>query len=173
MADYLDGALAAHDREHDREGLLGHLNSCPECAALLADAETALAFIERAADVDPSPALTSRILKSTSGSWTLKLRNGGVRGWINRAFAPVLQPRLVFGAMLTLMSVALVTHGVLASLDPARVWASVDDRTHRVWYRAVKNYESMPLVYDVRLQIDDWQRQQQESDEDRADSLRR
>ncbi len=175
LADYLDGALAASERDE----LLGHRQSCSACAELLDDAQSALAFMERAAEADPPPALVSRILQATNGGWELKLRSGGIRGWINRTFAPVLQPRIVMGALFTMMSLTMLTRCggmtqkktlAAADLDPVRIWTSLDDRTHRIYDRAVKGYESIRLVYEVKTQIDEWQEQQKEEEEATADA---
>lgn len=173
LADYLDGVLVAGERD----GFQRHLESCAACAVLLEDAELALAFIERSAEADPPPALITKILHSTNGGWELKLRSGGIRGWINRTFAPVLQPRVVMGAMLTMISLTMLTRCsgapktlTAADLDPVRLWTSLDDRTHRIYDRAVKGYESMRLVYEVKLQIDEWQQQQKEEEEAAADA---
>jgi hypothetical protein len=57
-----------------------------------------------------------------------------------------------------------------ADLDPVHLWASLDMRAHRVWDRAVKSYESMRLVYEVKNQINDWTEQQREADEAAADA---
>ena len=175
LADYLDGTLPVSERDD----LLRHRESCASCAELLEDAQSALAFMERAAEADPPPALVSRILQATNGGWELKLRSGGIRGWINRTFAPVLQPRIVMGALFTMMSLTMLTRcgGVTqkktltaADLDPVRIWTSLDDRTHRIYDRAVKGYESIRLVYEVKTQLDEWQQQQKEEEEAAADA---
>ena len=57
-----------------------------------------------------------------------------------------------------------------ADLDPVRLWSSLDDRTHRLWDRTVKSYESMRLVYEIRSQLSDWKQQQAEADEAAADA---
>jgi hypothetical protein len=56
-----------------------------------------------------------------------------------------------------------------ADLDPVRIWAALDARTHRIWERAVKTYESMRLVYEVRNQLNEWAEQQKEADDAAAD----
>jgi hypothetical protein len=43
-------------------------------------------------------------------------------------------------------------------------------RTHRLWDRAVKGYESMRLVYEIRSQFNDWQQQQAEDRDAAADA---
>ena len=145
-----------------------HLESCAACAALAEDARSARGFMERAADVEVPPALVSKILHATNSGWEFKLRGKAFSGWINRTFAPVLRPRFVMGAVLTLMSMTMLTRCAgapnntltAADLDPVRLWTSLDDRTHRIWDRAVKSYESMRLVYEVKNQINDWTEQQ-------------
>jgi hypothetical protein len=79
-------------------------------------------------------------------------------------------------AMLTLLSATMLTrcapnHTITAAdLDPVRLWAALDDRTHRIWDRGVKSYESMRLVYEVKTQIGEWTQQQREEDEAAADA---
>jgi len=161
----------------ERDAFLRHLESCPSCKALLEDATSAVAFMDRAADVEMPPALVSKILSATNSGWEFKLRSRGVSGWINRAFAPVLRPRFVMGALLTLVSSATMltrcapNHTLTpADLDPVKLWSSLDDRTHRIWDRTIKSYESMRLVYEVKNQINDWTEQQREQDEAAADA---
>jgi hypothetical protein len=132
--------------------------------------------MDRAADVEMPPVLVSKILHATNSGWEFKLRSRGFSGWINRTFAPVLRPRFVMGAVLTLVSATMLTrctpnHTLTpADLDPVKLWISLDDRTHRIWDRAIKSYESMRLVYEVKNQINDWTEQQREQDEAAADA---
>ncbi|NDJ12495.1 MAG: hypothetical protein EBY17_15065 [Acidobacteriia bacterium] len=173
LADHLDGELAPPERASDRAAFEAHRASCRMCAELAEDAGSAVAFMEIAADVEPPPALMTKILHSTNAGWELKLRGRGIRGWINRTLAPVLRPRLVMGAMMTLMSVTMLSRCAgapkkvltAADLDPVRLWSSLDDRTHRMWDRTMKSYESMRLVYEIRNQINDWQLQQTDAEE--------
>ena len=51
-----------------------------------------------------------------------------------------------------------------------RLWSSLDDRTHRVWDRRVKSYESMRLVYESRSQLNEWKQQQSQEEEAAADA---
>ena len=134
--------------------------------------------MQTAAEVEPPPALLTNILHATNSGWEFKLRAKGIRGAINRFFAPVLRPRFVMGAMLTLMSITMLSRCAggpktklsAADLDPVRLWTSLDDRTHRLWDRTMKSYESMRLVYEIRNQINDWKQQQTEADEASADA---
>ena len=179
LADSMDGALAAPGREAERDAFAQHLESCEACAAMAKEVRGVMALMELAADPEPPRELAGQILHATNSGWELKLRSGGIRGWINRKFEPILQPRFVMGAMLTVMSLTMLTRCAggprstltAADLDPVSLWAQLDNRGHRVWDRAVKGYESMRLVYDIRNQISDWNRQQ-EADEQAAAEAR-
>lgn len=177
LADSLDGALAAPGREAERAEFAQHLETCEACAAMAEDVRGAMAFMEVAAVAEPPRELVGKILQATNSGWEFKLRGQGIRGWINRTFAPILQPRFVMGAMLTLMSLTMLTRCAgskstltAADLDPVRLWSQLDSRGHRVWDRAVKGYESMRLVYEIRNQISDWNQQQTAEQEAAADA---
>ncbi|MDQ1471893.1 MAG: hypothetical protein QOJ99_3373 [Bryobacterales bacterium] len=178
LADHIDGELSSPARAGDRAAFEQHLGSCAVCAALAEDAQSAVSFMDLAADVEPPPALMTKILHATNSGWEFKLRARGIRGAINRFLAPVLQPRFVMGAMMTLMSVTMLTRcaggtktNLTASdLDPVKLWTSLDDRTHRLWDRTMKSYESMRLVYEIRNQINDWKQQQTEAEEAAAEA---
>lgn len=174
LADYLDGTLAPAERAAFEQ----HRGSCSLCAAFAADAEDALAFIDISAEVEPPPALAGRILEATNSGWEFKLRARGVRGWINRTFAPVLRPRIVMGAMLTLMSLTMLTRCAggprqtltAQDLDPVKLWSAFDDRVHRAWDRTLKSYESMRVVYEIRTEFNEWKQQQAEEEETAAEA---
>ena len=174
LADYIDESLDSTGRAE----FVQHLESCAACAAYAAEVQRAVSFMEIAADVEPPPELTGKILRATNEGWEFKLRARGIRGWINRTFAPVLKPRFVMGAMLTMMSITFLGRCgndpkkplTAADLDPVRLWSSLDDRTHRLWDRSVKSYESMRLVYEIKSQLNEWKEQQAEAEEAAADS---
>lgn len=178
LADSIDGELDSPSRAADRIAFFGHMESCQACAAMAEDARGALAFMDIAADVEPPPLLISKILGATNSGWELKLKAKGLRGSINRLFAPILKPRFVMSAMVTMMSLTMLsrcaggpkTTLTAADLDPARIWSSLDDRTHRLWDRTLKSYESMRVVYEIRSQLNDWKQQQQQEEEAAADA---
>ena len=169
ICDYLDGTLP----DEDRATLEQHLAVCVACGELARDAARAMAFLERTADVEMPPQLVTRILDETrSGRHGRLGASGGLRGWIRGLLAPVLQPRLVMGMALTVLSFSMMAKcaGVsprqltAADLEPARVWASLDDRVHRTWNRGVQFYESIRFIYDVRTRIREWTEQQEEEE---------
>ena len=144
LCDYLDGALDAPVRAAERRELEQHLASCPACAELAGDAQAAVAFMDRAAIVDPPHALLTRMFEIPGRK---PLRPGrGARNWLHSLLEPVLQPKVVMGFSLTILSFAMMARcaGVperrlsAADLNPVKVWGSLDDRAHRSWERTVK-----------------------------------
>ena len=171
LADYIDETLAPGPRTE----FVGHMESCSACRELARDAQSAVSLMERAAEPEPPAELITKILHATDAGWDLRKYRQGIRGWINRTLSPILKPRFVMSAMLSLVSLTMLSRCAgapkatltAADLDPVRIWSSLDLRTHRVWDRAMKSYESMRLVYEIRSQIGDWT-QQQADDRDAA-----
>ncbi|MBI3210880.1 MAG: zf-HC2 domain-containing protein [Candidatus Solibacter usitatus] len=156
LCDYTDGTLASPQRA-DVEL---HLQSCKECAALARDAVFVREFIERVPDVTPPPALVTRILQQTPKKSAISLPS---RGFLGRLFQPVLQPRMVMGMAMTILSFAMLGRfaGIEirqlrpSDLDPVKVWEATEDRVHRSWTRAVKYYESLRIVLEVQSRLRD------------------
>jgi anti-sigma factor RsiW len=141
LADLLDGVLPAGQKAAVEQ----HQSGCPACAELARDAASALAFIERVAEVAPPPALVSRIQLATAGggprrSWMAR-RLG--EGWLG---ASVLQPRFAMGLAMAILSLAVL----------GRFGAAAENGIERAWDRTLKNYDSLALVYDVQTQLQEW-----------------
>jgi hypothetical protein len=170
LCDYIDGVLPA-----DRRQLMEvHLSGCALCAELTRDAREVMSFVERSADVEVPPELVTRILhQAPHGGWLGNALGNLSSRWLSPLLQPVLQPRLFMGAMLTVLSLAMMTrcagapkHALTAAdLDPVRLWSNLDDRVHRGWERSVKAYESMKLVYEVQTRVNEWKQQQQDEEE--------
>ena len=164
ICDHLDGTLDAARKAE----LAQHLFACAECAALARDAGAAVAFMERAADVEPPPELITRILFEQRWKHGV-LRTAGGRSWLGRILQPVLQPRLAMGMAMTILSLAMLAKFVAPSRQlkpedfrPAKVWASLDDSIYRGWQRTVKFYEGIKFVYQIRSRLQEWNQQQDE-----------
>ena len=94
LCDYLDGTLSPGEAR----SVEAHLEGCPVCAEMARDARRAMAFMERAAEIEPPPQLMTRILHETASGRHGRLgRPSGIRAWFERSLAWVLQPRLVMG----------------------------------------------------------------------------
>jgi anti-sigma factor RsiW len=173
LAEYLEGALDAAQSA----AVEAHLGECPGCAELARDSRLALSFMERTAGVEAPPELLTRILNETaSGRHGSLGRPGGLRSWLSRVASPLLQPRLVMGMALTVLSFSMMARwaGIsprqlkAADLDPQKIWASLDDRAHRTWARSVKFYEDLKFVYEIQSRLRDWTEQQDEEERNAA-----
>jgi len=158
ICDYVDGTLtAARQAEVER-----HLETCRACAEVARDSAAAVAFMERAADVEPPPELITRIL--FDAPWTRKAP-AKARGWLSKLVAPIMQPRFVMSMAMTILSFSILSKFVpmqqlkAADLRPSEVWASLDDRAHRAWARSVKYYDNLKVVYQIQTLLRDWQQQ--------------
>src|SRR5580765_553458 len=161
ICDYVDGTLTA-DRKAEVER---HLETCPPCAEMALDSAAAVAFMERAADVEPPPELITRIL--FDAPWTRKtpLKGRGPFSYLSKLISPILQPRFAMGMAMTILSFSILSRFVpmqqlkAADLRPSEVWASLDDRAHRAYARSVKYYENLKVVYQIQTLLRDWQQQ--------------
>ena len=164
ICDYVDGSLAAADRSADRAELERHLAECSSCAERARDAAEAVAFMERAADIEPPQELISRILFDPP--WH-KQRSGWFgKTWFGRTFHQLLQPRFAMGMALTVLSFAMIMPRVRiqpADLSPAAVWTGIESRVERLWVRTEKFYDNLKFIYQIRATLRDWRQQSQEA----------
>ncbi len=161
ICDYVDGKLAPAERAE----LESHFAECPLCAELARDSAEAVAFMDRAATVEPPPELITKIL--FEGPWrSVKPQPAGWRRRLSKALAPVLQPRLAMSMAMTILSLAMLlkyTKPMTADdWKPARVWARLDSKAHYTWGRTVKFYQNLKFVYQVQTALRQWQQRQQE-----------
>ncbi|HKW96786.1 MAG TPA: zf-HC2 domain-containing protein [Bryobacteraceae bacterium] len=163
FCDYLDGTLAPAERTEVER----HLSTCTACAALARDARSAVAFMERVAEVEPPPELVTRMygIPLTRESRPVVRQT---QGWLRGLMHPLLQPRMVMGLSLTILFFGMMARcaGVperrisASDLDPARVWSGIEDRVQRGWERSVKFYENLRFVYQIQSRVREWQQQQ-------------
>src|SRR5579871_3464490 len=157
LADLMDGTLAADQAAEAK----AHESACGACAELARDVAGATAFIERAETVQPPCELVNKILfEATSGPSRVVTRPSFLARW----FGPEVQPRFAMGMAMTVISFVMLGRftGVQlhqlnpADLSPSKVWTATESRVQRTWDRAVKQYENLRLVYDVRNQLQQW-----------------
>jgi hypothetical protein len=123
--------------------------------------------MDRAADVEPPPELITKILFDPPWAKS-RLRRAGVIGWVRGLLDPVFQPKIVMGALMTVLSFSLLSRYIPmrqlkpADMRPAAVWATLDDNAHRAWARTVKYYENLKVVYQIQTLIREWQQQQED-----------
>jgi hypothetical protein len=168
LCDYLDGTATPELRAE----MALHLSQCAPCAAYERDIREAMGLLSEAEPVEAPAVMVNKIL------FQIPAQTTGFRGWLGRIFEPIIQPRVVMGAMMTVMSLAMMTRcaGVpsrsltSADLNPTKIWGSFDDKLHRTWDRTVKTYESLRVVYEVRARVHEWRQQQEEQDQAATDA---
>lgn len=159
ICDYIDGILSGPERSTVEL----HLAACESCREMVADSRLALEFMSRTANVEVPPALVNKILFEVRAGGSAPVRTSK-RTWISRLFEPVLQPKFAMGMAMTILSFAMlgkfagipVRQLKPSDLAPAKVWATVEDKSWRSWERAKKYYESLRLVYEIRETLSDW-----------------
>jgi hypothetical protein len=171
LCDWLDGTLSA-DRE---AAAAAHAASCAACGELARDARAAQVFLAKAEPVAEPPFLAARILAATQAAGPAVQPR---RSWWQRLLHPSLEPRVVMGMALTVLSFSMMAKcaGVNPrqlgpeDLEPAQVWGAFDDRLHRGWHRAVKFYENLKIVYEVQTQFRQLTEQMEEEERQRSAS---
>lgn len=158
LCDFLDGTLAPAQRAEAER----HLAECPACAGMARDAAAVVSLAGRAAEVEPPAQLVTRILFDLAAEREkAQAKREGKWSVFRHLLAPVLQPRFAMGMAMTILSLAMLARAAhidvrqlsMSDLDPVRIWRSVDDRAHRTWTRAVKFYESLRFVYEIRSRL--------------------
>jgi len=161
LCDYVDGTLDAAQKALVEE----HLAGCPACAELAQDSAAAVAFMARAADVEPPPELVNRIL--FDAPWSKEKSQSKAREWMRAILSPILQPRFAMGIALTMLSLSIITQGRMpkfkaSDLQPAAIWAGLEGRVNYAWGRTVKFYENLKFVYQIQTTLREWQQQSED-----------
>ncbi len=161
LADYIDQTLL----DRDVMEVKAHLASCPACAELAADAAIAVAFMERAAEVEAPPELVNKILfEVTSGASQHVVKPPLATRLFGKWLQPVLQPRFAMGMAMTMLSFGMLlrTSGVreLSDLSPSHLYAAAEDKVARWWDRGVKHYQNLKLVYEIQERYQKWAAEQ-------------
>jgi anti-sigma factor RsiW len=166
LADYIDGTLG----EAERAALETHASACPVCREFMAEVMDAAAFLKRVEEVEPPAPLITRIAyQSPQGRTRTHFeKQGFLSGLASKWLSPILQPKLVMGMAMTVLSFAMLgrctgeypQHLQSADINPVRVWGSMEEKAVRVKDRLVKNYENLRVVYEIETRLKDLQQQQ-------------
>ena len=163
LSDYLDGVL----RGEARQQFEAHAAGCIPCPRVdgkrRAKRDGISGTCGREVEVPPGLGNAHRLPGTGAG----KLRHPfEPRSLFGAAFSqwlmPVLQPRFAMGMAMTILSFAMLGRctGVhisqikAADLNPMKVWQTTEDRVIRTKDRAVKSYENLRLVYEIRRLAD-------------------
>ena len=154
ICEYVDGTLTATQRAEVER----HIAECPACAALVRDSAAAVAFMERAADVEPPAELITRML--FHAPWQKRRA-----GWLPKIFNSVLQPKFALSMAMTILSFSMLFGQFRqlspSDLQPAKVWAGIEDRAYRTWTRTLKFYDNLKFVYQIQTTLREWQQDQE------------
>jgi anti-sigma factor RsiW len=163
ICEYVDGTLTKAQKTQVNL----HISECPACLELARDSAAAVRFIERAEIVAEPPELVTRIL--FDAPWRKnKSAAVGVRGRLAAWFRPVLQPKFVMGAAMTILSFSIFSQvpGVRqirrSDLEPKAVWHGLENRALDAWDRTVKFYDNLKFVYQIQTTLREWQQQDEE-----------
>ena len=171
LADYIDGTLDASGRA----SLERHASLCAGCREFFEEVTGAVAFLRRAEDIEAPATLITRIAYQAPLGRTREPyeRQGLLSRLASKWLQPVLQPRLVMGMAMTVLSFAMLERctGVkvqniqAVDLSPVRVWGGVEDRAVRLKDRVVKSYENLRVVYEIETRLKDLEQQQETNDD--------
>ncbi|MBV8846218.1 MAG: zf-HC2 domain-containing protein [Bryobacterales bacterium] len=160
LAEYVDGTL----HREARSAVKAHLDTCITCRDLAHDAAGAVAFIERASEVDAPPELVTRILfEVTHGPSRSVIKPPLAQRWFGKVFGawlgPVFQPRFAMGMATTVLSLAVLIRARQlhpADLNPFKLWNAAEMGVSRTWERGVKYYENLRLVFEIQTRLKEW-----------------
>jgi hypothetical protein len=169
LADYLDGTLS----QSECAAVELHAAECAVCGVFMSEVTTGASLLKNLEPVDPPPALITRIayqaplgrIRDPFERQTIWSRF--ISGWLQ----PLLQPRLVMGMAMTVLSFTMLERcsGVhvervqAADLNPLRVAGDMELKVVRLKDRMLKYYENLRVVYVVEARLRDLQRQQEEN----------
>jgi anti-sigma factor RsiW len=165
LADYIDGTLG----KAERAALDVHAATCPACREFMSDVMEATAFLKRVEDLEPPAPLITRIAyQAPLGRTRMVFEKQGLLSGFSKWLNPILQPRLVMGMAMTILSFAMLGRCTgenpqrlqPADLSPMRVWGNMEEKVVRVKDRLVKNYENLRVVYEIETRLKDLQQQQ-------------
>lgn len=150
LSDYLDGLLP----ESERREFQAHVDSCSNCAPLLAQVSHVVNRLRAIEEEQPPAALVSKILDQTLGP------RKTARNWLG--WIPLLwQPRFATGLVTVLATIIIVFHAIgvspsnvtAASLNPVNLYHSADRRAHLVFARSVKFVNDLRIVYEIQSRL--------------------
>jgi hypothetical protein len=160
LAEYVDGTL----QREARSSVKLHLDTCTACRDLAHDAAGAVAFIQRASELDAPPELVTRILfEVTHGPSSSVIKPPVTQRWFGKVFGawlgPVFQPRFAMGMATTVLSLAVFLNAKQlhpTDLNPFKLWNAAEMEVSRTWERGVKYYDNLRLVFEIQARLKQW-----------------
>jgi len=140
LSDYMEASLPAEEREHVKK----HLETCPNCSALLTEMRSVFSLrLYPALDVDPD--FIEKILLRTSG----RPRSRSFRERFNLYFLrPLLTPRFAVGASLAALFLVLMANllvprlsTAISALSPQQLLQMMDHGVSQLYGEGLRAYE--------------------------------
>jgi anti-sigma factor RsiW len=153
LGDYLEGALQGPERA-DFEA---HVESCAECAPLLASVKSLVSELRSMEAVETPAGFVERILDQTVGPRKTESAWEALRNFVSG----LATPKFAYGvaSVIATMFIVMSTLGVslrkpkLADLQPATVVRNMDRQAHLVYARGVKYVSDLRVVYEIQSRL--------------------
>jgi hypothetical protein len=153
LSDYVEGLLPASERA----AFEAHVNTCPECAPLLAGVQTLMTQLHSMKEVDAPPHLVYSILDKTLGP------REKVTAWqaIQNFIRGLATPKFAYGTASVMATFVIMfsASGIslrkpkLADLQPANIYRNADRRLHLAKANAVKYVSDLRVVYEIQSRL--------------------
>jgi hypothetical protein len=168
LSDYLEGLLEGPDRA----AFEAHVESCAECAPLLASVRSLVSDLRSMEEVEAPPGLVYTILGQTLGP------REKATGW--QAFRNFIRglatPKFAYGtaSVMATFIILLGASGIslrkpkLADLHPATVVRNVDRQVHLAYAHGVKYVSDLRVVYEIQSRLRQGENELQVTPEENA-----
>jgi hypothetical protein len=140
LSDYLEASLPAEEAD----GVAKHLESCPNCSALLHEMQSVLSLCHNYPTLELDPQSVERILLRTSGRPRTRSFKELLHQYIVR---PLLTPRLAVGATLATLFLLLMLDLMLpklsitvSSLSPGELLRFMDRGAQQLYGEGLRAY---------------------------------
>ncbi|HXQ24865.1 MAG TPA: zf-HC2 domain-containing protein [Candidatus Acidoferrales bacterium] len=150
LSDYLEGSLLPKEAA----AFSSHASGCAQCAQLVAQVETLVSRMQKAAPVEEPPQLAGRILDATLGPRKREQIRSGRFAWL----PSVWQPRFAMG-MVTVAATFLIifhaspTSGSKAALNPVNLFRTANRQIHLTYAHGAKFVNDLRVVYEIQSRL--------------------
>lgn len=153
LSDYLEGTLAAEERE----ACAAHSAGCAKCAGMLASVGALVGQMHALEPLREPAFLARRIIHSTTRTQSQRHELASVTGW----FSLIWQPRFAMGIATVVATFMILAHAAGAQISRLRPndlnpvnWARAGNRqAHLTYARGEKFVDDLRVVYEIRAML--------------------
>jgi hypothetical protein len=154
LSDYLEGLTTSEETA----AFSAHLETCPNCNALVARVGDAVRMLRATQAVDVPPQLFRNIMSATTG---VRETAHGWRRWV-QPVRIAWQPQFAMGALTIAASFLIIFHAANSSrgprgfetLNPANLFRAANRQVHLTYAHTAKFVNDMRLVYEIESRFD-------------------